>query len=250
MKTYEKIIAFAFSTVVALLVMAASVGPVPQYTTYSIQFLTNASATTAQSYLAVTPSTNTAKLNGTNTFTGTNTFNTNTILGTNVANTLFGVGGRWRLLYAGASNTFSGTAVTLQTNIYAQTVTIPPLLSANSTLMMGFITHRTNATTEALWHMEVHNATTNGATVGGVSVGGTASQFGSTLPQPNTFLMANCGAFNYQWCFGSNWNLTSQGYNPAFDTTASITLSLLLWHTSAANCSPLTVERFWIWEIY
>lgn len=197
-----------------------------------------------------TLATNAALLNGTNTFTGTNTFNTNTILGTNVANTLFGIGGRWRLIYSSGSNYFTGTAVTLETNVFASSVTIPPLLSANSTLLMGYITHRTNNTTQALWNIEVRNGTTNGATLGGVSIAGGATAYQSVSPQPTSFLLANCGAFNYQWVQGTNYATTAPGYNPGLNTTVSNTVSLVLWHSSAVNCSPLTVERFMIWEIY
>lgn len=221
-----------------------------------------------------TLATNTALLNGTNTFTGTNNFTgaviitnagstisgdgagltnlslaTNSIIGTNVVNDVINFGSRWRCIYMAPSNYFTGTAGVAETNFFTN-ITIPPLMSSNSIVVCGVMGSKTNLTSQPLWFAEFRDTTTNGTVINGVSVGGGAAAGGAYAPHPNTFVFANCNSFTYQWVPGTNYQVSSVGYNLGWNTQNTNTLSVLVWHSATANCAPLTLHRFGIWEIY
>ena len=88
MKTSHKAILSVVTVILGALLSAATVGPVPQWTAYTLGFTTNSTASQARTYLGVTnttvASTNIAQLNGTNTFTGTNTVSWLNINSTNL----------------------------------------------------------------------------------------------------------------------------------------------------------------------
>lgn len=133
MKTSSKVIALMFG---AFVVLAATVGPNPQWTAYTYGFTTNTTAASARTYLGVTASTNTSTLTGTN-------------------------GVYFRPLYTAPTNLFFSTIATNATSAtYTNNgdftactsllnVTLPALLGSNSTVFAYIIAETTNANTSA-----------------------------------------------------------------------------------------------------
>lgn len=114
MKTSERFILGGFVTLVAFLVLAASVGPVPQYTPYSIRMLTNSTATSMQSYLSVPSSTNVVLLNTTNYVIE-------------------------RILYSGPPNTLTNVTGLYGSSQLVHTVSIPAgALGTNGVLLLNY----------------------------------------------------------------------------------------------------------------
>ena len=174
---------------------------------------------------------------------------TNSIIGTNVVNDVINFGSRWRCLYMAPSNYFTGTAGVAETNFFTN-IAIPPLMSSNSIVVCGVMGSKTNLTSQPLWFAEFRDTTTNGSVISGVSLGGAAAVGGAYVPQPTTFLFANCNSFTYQWVQGTNYQVSSVGYNLGWNTQNTNTLAVSVWHSATANCAPLTLHRFGIWEIY
>lgn len=193
-------------------------------------------------------STNVALLNGTNVFSGTNTFSTNTVFGTNIVGDFVTVGSRYRTIYVGASNYFTGTPSTLETNIYAS-ITLPPLMSEKSQILCGYRTSKTNITTQPVWWWEFRADTTNGTVVAGFGALTATSYWQATTPI--TFVMENEG-FNYQFVGPfSGYVSTVVPSVMNWNTLASTNvLHVLLHHGSAANTDPITVRSFVLVERY
>ena len=193
--------------------------------------------------------TNVALLSGTNVFSGTNTFSTNTVFGTNIVGDFVTVGSRYRTIYVGASNYFTGTPSTLETNIYAS-ITLPPLMSEKSQILCGYRTSKTNITTQPVWWWEFRADTTNGTVVAGFGALAAASYWQSSSG-PITFVMENEG-FNYQFVGPfSGYVSTVVPSVMNWNTLASTNvLHVLLHHGSAANTDPITVRSFVLVERY
>ncbi len=241
-----------FLTLVSLVFLSVSVfGQTFQYrpTAFTQPFVSTInSATAAQSYLGVVAATNTVLLNGTNTFTGTNSFNTNTVFGTNRVGDFVTVGSRYRTLYVGASNYFTGTPSTLETNLYAS-ITLPPLMSEKSEIFCGYRTSKTNITAQPSWWWEFRADTTNGTVVAGF--GALASVAYWQAAAPVTFVMASEG-FDYQFVGPSSSYVAHVAPSVMnWNTLASTNvLHVLIHHGSAVNTDPITVRSFVLVERY
>lgn len=192
--------------------------------------------------------TNVARLDHSQTWTGTNTFDTNAVFGTNRVGNFVSVGSRYRTIYVGASNYFTGTPSTLETNIYAS-ITLPPLMSEKSQILCGYRTSKTNITTQPIWWWEFRADTTNGTVVAGFGALSAAAYWqGSTAV---TFVMENEG-FDYQFVGPfSGYVSTVVPSVMNWNTLASTNvLHVLLHHGSAANTDPITVRSFVLVERY
>jgi len=198
--------------------------------------------------------TNLALLNGTNVFTGTNTFNTNTVLGTNRVGDFLGGGARWRRLYFGGPFTNEPASSTPATNLIA-TITLPPLMSANSQVIWSALPWRTNVTSQPEWTVQFWANATNGNLLHG-------SQFlSSSAYQPNSItsiggsiistLFRNLNSFSVQRPAGTNYTTASPSYLLGWDTTQSTnTIYVQLINSSATGTAPINIEFLEILERY
>jgi len=142
-----------FTFLAAILCSVGAFGQGAQYrpTPYANGFVQTVTSTgTAQTYLGIGSSTNNALLNGTNVFTGTNTFTPSAFFPAN------NIG--MRLLWSSPTNIFLSQLAThagatnngdFSATTYIASGTIPPLLGSNSTIVMYAIVLRTNANAAA-----------------------------------------------------------------------------------------------------
>ena len=201
--------------------------------------------------------TNLALLNGTNVFTGTNTFSTNSILGTNRVGDFLGEGGRWRRLYLLPATNWNPTASSAETNLLFS-FTLPPLLSAYSEVKWRSLVWRTNNTSQPAVSVEFRANSTNGPVINGTTSSTflPAANYGITPFRPAggsayESMLANCGSFTRQICFGTNYAVTAPLFDLGWDTTASTnTIHVMLIQTSAAGTNRVDFEFFEFLERY
>ena len=201
--------------------------------------------------------TNAPLLNGTNTFTGTNTFDTNTVVGTNVLSDFVGDMSRWRLLYRGVSTNWTPQASTAATNTLFS-ITLPPLRSATSQVYYRAFTYKTNVTAQPGWSFEFRANSTNGPTINGqLNILNAALYYGGTPSAgsaggPSTFVVfQNINSFSTQLCYGTNYIITSPVFDLGWDTMAETnTLHVMLINSSASGTAPIQIPIFELYERY
>lgn len=201
--------------------------------------------------------TNVARLNQSQTFTATNTFNTNTVLGTNRVGDFLGEGGRWRRLYIHPATNWNPTAGSAETNLLFS-FTLPPLMSEHSEVKWRTLVWRTNVTAQPAFSLEFRANSTNGPVINGASssVFLPAANYGITPFRPAggsmyESMLSNCGSFTRQMCFGTNYAVTAPLFDLGWDTTQSTnTINVMLIQTSAAGTNRVDFEFFEFLERY
>lgn len=204
--------------------------------------------------------TNTALLNGTNTFTGTNNF-TGTVLITNAASTISGNGAGLtninllnngiglRLLYSSPTNYTVSSSVVSATPLtnngdYASgtplwTATIPPLLSSNSGIMFHVILDKPNALGSSLFTGLYIGTNTNFFYYN--SIGSAAGRGGFTVP---SLVLENDASFTNQVNFNSTAVILATNF---CNTSTSNTVYFNCWTTSAST--NFTIKGYALYEL-
>jgi len=244
-----------FTFLAAILCSVGAFGQGAQYrpTPFANGFVQTVTSTgTAQTYLGIGSSTNNALLNAPNqVFTGTNTFSTNTVLGTNRVGDFLGEGARWRRLYLLPATNWNPKASSAETNLLFS-FTLPPLMSAYSEVKWRTFVWRTNNTSQPAFSVEFRANSTNGPVINGTTSSTIlpAANYGITPFRPAggsayESMLANCGSFTRQICFGTNYAVTAPLFDLGWDTTQSTnTIHVMLIQTSAAGTNRVDFE-FW-----
>ena len=199
----------------------------------------------AQTYLGISGGgTNSPTLNGTNVWTGTNTFNTNTILGTNRVGDFLGKGARTRVLWETNNAVFSLSAG--QTNSFSS-ISIPALLSSNSVVMVRYAMSKKSQTAVTSLTWELREDGGQGEIIWGILNVANTVTYQSPVPQTAFILTSWQEAYGSGKAYQNNVTQTNYYSTRGWETNRTLHLSTIGGGSSSNTFYVPIVQLF---EVY